>query len=102
MWSGWLSKSTRPRTHLNLRGGHETLGREGNTRVTSTPSFLWRGEVLLRYRFERDAMGRGGMASARRDAFFLDLERDGMDGGGHGNHDFSMTYFLDAPTKNES
>ena len=24
-------------------------------------------------------MGRGGMASARRDAFFLDLERDGMD-----------------------
>ena len=47
-------------------------------------------------------MGRGCMASARRDAFFLDLERDGMDGGGHGNHDFSMTYFLDAPTKNES
>ena len=29
--------------------------------------------------------------------FFLDLERDGMDGGGHENHDFSMTYFLDAP-----
>ena len=53
-----------PRTHLNLRGGHETLGREGNTPVTRTPAFLWRGEVLLRYRFERDAMGRGGMASA--------------------------------------
>ena len=31
--------------------------------------------------------------------FFLDLERDGMDGGGHENHDFSMTYFLDAPIR---
>ena len=35
-----LGKSTRSRTHLNLRGGHETLGQEGNTPVTRTFSLL--------------------------------------------------------------
>ena len=39
MWSRGLGKSTRPRTHLNLRGGHDTLGREGNAPVTRTPSY---------------------------------------------------------------
>ena len=41
----------------------------------------------------------GGTALAWRDAFCLDLERDGMAGGGHENRDFSVTlnYYRNLP-----